>query len=254
MRIRRFLIRIEYWLKQSWLFAYRKPAKRVFYPGCSLPAADPELVWKTYELLKKQDPELGIVFDCCAKPVRMFLGQEQAERAEKKVAARFARDGVSEVVTACGNCAVQFKQHTFDAINVSSVYDELSKAPELLPEGNRPESYKVHHPCSARIDKNQQQSFTLLTAALNLNIDDTGKHPLACCLVKSPSALKKRAVQQDEAFLSYCGHCVTDFSADIPMKHVLQLVHGDDKQWQPQGKLAKFANYWWLARKIRRRT
>jgi Fe-S oxidoreductase len=257
-RIAAWITDLEYRLRASWPFALGSGARRVFFPGCALPAADPKLTLKTYEWLKARDPSVELWSDCCGQPLEKFSTDAAAARGRERMRRLLTATRTAEIITACGNCAVQFNGLDLPGLRVTSVYRLLA---QLLPEedgGSRasaPTSV-VHHPCSARIDKAQQADFHALAQRLSLKLSNAEDkaHPLPCCLVKSPSALARRAALSQQPVITYCAHCTVTFQADLPTRHVLQEVFGSaGDRWKARGKLGRFLQYFRFARLARRR-
>lgn len=236
-----WLKRGELQLKNSRFFAFRRGAKRVFYPGCSLPGADPEFCLRVYRELRQTDPDLGIWFDCCAKPLRMKGLRHAAERAERKLVDKLLASGVEEVITACGNCQLQFDAIAAGHLRTTFLYDQL-KTPALTDPGRE---RVVHHPCFARQRSDLQQSALRLVDELGLTLQNRRQsgHPLPCCLHRGEPARQRRRKLQQEQVLTYCAHCTLSFQRDIPTRHLLQEIFGSTARWTPRGKIGLFANY-----------
>jgi uncharacterized CHY-type Zn-finger protein len=249
--VRKVWTSLEYALKNSAFFGGGKTAKRIFFPGCSLMAASPDLVWKSYGILKQLIPDVGIRTECCGKPLRKFHSSEKADRAAEH---SDYLEGVEEIITACGNCKVEFSQSR-PQYKVTSLYSYLKEAVEMgvlkLKENSgsaeTPNAYKIHHPCSARIDSSQRSELQELLSAAGVEFGEEKGHALSCCLIRTDNALKKIEKNKNTPFLSYCGHCVKSFSPKMDMKHVLQLFW-DEYGFNTKGAVSKYRNY----RKINR--
>lgn len=239
-----WLIDVEYRARVSRPFTYGRGGARVFYPGCSLTAADPALVMRAFEWLKARDPSVELWSDCCGMPLEKFSSPEAAERGRERTRRLLRESGTAEIITACGNCTVQFESLRIPGLKLTSLYGLLAE--EDL--GPRPESQAavVHHPCSARIDKSQQTHFRALSKRLHLTIvnEDESKHPLSCCLIRTPAAMAKRRALAETKLITYCAHCTMAFQGDIPTRHVLQEIFGaPDDRWLPRGKVGRFFQY-----------
>ena len=248
-RLGAWLTDLEYRVRVSWPFTFGRGSGRVFYPGCSLTAADPALVMRAYEWLRARDPSVTLWSDCCGMPLEKFASPGAAERGRERTRHLLAEHGTREIITACGNCTVQFDSLEVPGLKLTSLYGLLAEE----DWGPRPsaEPTVVHHPCSARIDKGQQAHFRALAGRLHLNVVnvDEKKHPLACCLVKSPAAMEKRAALAGSRLVTYCAHCTMAFQSDVPTRHVLQETFGaPEDRWLPRGKFARFAQYLRFAR------
>jgi hypothetical protein len=187
-------------------------------------------------------------------PLEKFSSPEAAARGRERTRRLLSEAGTVEIVTACGNCSLQFDALRVPGLRVTSLYGLLAEAD--LGDLPRPEAAIVHHPCSARVDKDQQKHFHALADRLHLKVlnADEKKHPLPCCLVKSPGALAKRKALEGQRLVTYCAHCTMDFGADIPTRHVLQEIFGaPEDRWAPRGKVSRFLQYLRLARSAARR-
>ncbi len=248
-RLGAWLTDLEYRLRVSWPFTHGRGARRVFYPGCSLTAADPELVMRTYRWLRERDPEVELWSDCCGMPLEKFASPAAAEHGRALTRRKLRDAGTEEIITACGNCAVQFGALAVPGVRVTSLYGLLAEhdwGPRSLAT-----PAVVHHPCSARIDKGQQQHFNALANRLELTVAnaDSSKHPLPCCLVRTPKAMAKRGALASTRLVTYCAHCTVAFQPDISTRHILQEVFGaPEDRWVRRGKFARFLQYRRFAR------
>jgi uncharacterized membrane protein YdjX (TVP38/TMEM64 family) len=247
-----WLTHLEYRLRVSRPFTHGSGGARVFYPGCSLTAADPALVLRAYEWLRERDPSVVLWSDCCGMPLEKFSTPAAAERGRERTRRLLRESHTTELITACGNCTVQFDSLGVEGLKLTSLYGLLAEE-EWAPREDAVPSI-VHHPCSARIDKAQQTHFRALADRLHLtvlNADDT-KHPLSCCLVKTPAAMAKREALANSTVITYCAHCTMAFQQDVPTRHVLQEVFGTAAdRWTPRGKVARFLQYRRFARLAR---
>lgn len=228
-------------LKNSRFFSSRTAAKRVFYPGCSLPGADPDFCLQVYEKLKEQDPDLGLWFDCCAKPLRLKKDHLAAGKAERALLQSLLDAGVEEVITACGNCFEQFSSFAEESLKITMVYDALQGLE--LSKGSA--GWTIHHPCFSRVQPQMQESVFRLADqhGFTLKNRDQQDHSLACCLHKTKKTVQRRAELKQEKLLTYCAHCVMSFQQDIPARHLLQELLGSTAHWRAPGKVGLFANY-----------
>lgn len=237
----RWLKRFELRLKNSPFYAYRRGAKRVFYPGCSLPGADPEFCLQVYHDLKKKDPELGIWFDCCSKPQRLGRDLRSAEKNEQSLLEKLKASGVEEVIVACGNCYTQFASFGAGALRVRFLYDML----ETPEQEGKSTGWIMHHPCFARQFPELQESSLRLTDQLGIRLSNRQekRHPLPCCLRRGDKYRQRVQSLQGQKLITYCAHCVMQFQADLPTRHLLQELYGNSASWTPPGKKGLFANY-----------
>ena len=245
---------LEYRLRTWRPFVVGSGARRVFFPGCALTAADPGLVTRTFDWLKARDPSIELWSDCCGMPLEKFSSPAAANRGRERTRRLLRASKTTELITACGNCTVQFNSLEEPGLKVTSVYrlmaeEDWGPRAKALPA-------VVHHPCSARIDKTQQEDFRALAGRLGLSLSNAQEpaHPLSCCLVKTPGAMQRRAALAEQRLVTYCAHCTVSFQANIPTRHVLQEAFGTaDERWVARGKFGRFLQYFRLARRARRR-
>ncbi len=239
---------LEYRLRVSRPFSFGAGSKRVFFPGCALPAADPALVMQSYAWLQKRDPSIALWSDCCGMPLEKFSTPEAAARGRERTTRLLKQSGTTEIITACGNCTVQFNKLGAEGVRVTSLYallaeDEWGPRARAIPA-------VVHHPCSARIDTTQQVHFKALATSLGLELtnSDDPKHPLPCCLTKGSGAQSRRDALAGSQLVTYCAHCTVSFQRDVPTRHVLQETFGSEERWKHRGKLGRFLQYFRFAR------
>lgn len=240
-------IRLEFFFKRSRPFVYRTPQKKkLFFPGCALVSAGPEVSFKTWEYLKQKDPDIGLWMDCCGMPLTKFIDKEASAETHEDLVDTILREGIEELITSCGNCAIEFKAFIdqVPSLKITSLYDILSEEewPHLKDNS---EDYFVHHPCSARIDRSEQQAFQKLSDQLELQIKQPKdkKYPLACCLSHSESAVERINAVKNRKMLTYCGHCTRVFQNDMPSTHILELVFQENGEMVETSKLNRFYRY-----------
>lgn len=218
------------------------PTKKcvVFFPGCSLPASSPLLVSEVFEFLKSKNSSIQMWSVCCGKPLSKFYSVESTASIRLGLVNQLQNvGGVEEIITACGNCSseLEFLKSTYPDVKITSLYEVLARYywPKLSNE-----TFEVHHPCPARVDRGLRKSFEDFAEKLGLDLNNPSKsHHLACCLYKSPSAQKKLSSLRENRVLTYCAHCVQSFQKRVKTEHVLSLVFNKeevnkrDSFWKP---------------------
>jgi hypothetical protein len=251
-RLRHARFRAELWLRNLPPFGHRSRNRRLFFPGCSLSSSDPEVTARVYAHLRARDPEVGLWSACCGRPLRQFVDDAAAVPFQSGLRDIVRREGIAEVITACGNCLEELRHLTRDeaSVRVRSLYDVLAE--DQWPVG--PEAtgvtWTVHHPCPARRQPEQAASFERLVDRVGLKRSNPGRagHPLPCCLVGGKKAERKRARLAGTALLTYCAHCTRAFQKQIRTRHVLQLLFGSPRLWRPVSLLRSFWSYLRLRR------
>lgn len=116
----------------------------VLFPGCNFPSFYPETTKRLAELLKDR-AGMGVVYDCCGKPVAELGMEEQEEKIIRGIEGRLEKHGITEIVTMCPNCYHFLKPRL--SIRVTGIYEKLQQ----LGLGNQiPGGVSVFTPCPDR--------------------------------------------------------------------------------------------------------
>lgn len=135
--------------KKDYLFQnYRNAeAKSVIFTGCNFPSYYPETTRKIAEKLK-QKAGIGIVFDCCGKPVAELGLEEDAGNIIKRINRKLQDRHVEEVIMLCPNCYAFLKGKL--NVRIVTIYEKLQE----LGMGSRvKEKLTVFPPCPDRPDQ-----------------------------------------------------------------------------------------------------
>ena len=180
--------------------------KSVFFPGCNFPAFYPETNKKIISFL--QEYGIGVVFDCCGKPVSELGLKEQEEVIVNGIQRRLKQAEITEVIMACPNC-YSFLRGRLQEIHVISIYEKLN---ELGIGKEIEKDINIFLPCPDRKEKEllgQIQSFlagkvTVITEASCCGLGGcaAGKEPE---LAKGMAESIKKA--EYEEVYTYCASC-----------------------------------------------
>jgi uncharacterized membrane protein YdjX (TVP38/TMEM64 family)/ferredoxin len=233
-------------------FVWYPPGKvrSVFFPGCALPGTRPGITWQLFERLRQQNPDLGMVLDCCHKPSHdlgrqtFFLERFQAIRD------RLLSLGVTEVLVACPNCYKVFAQYGAPLV-VTSVFTLLARetGPGPVPERGQ---VVLHDPCPLRCEQAIQDAVRTLLAAQGLSVrktKHTGKRTLCCGeggavgfhnpgLAKVWGAKRKHLAQGDR-IVTYCAGCAGFLGRLAPVSHLGEVLFEPEKALAGQSRVAK---------------
>ena len=99
----------------------RQTCREVLFPGCALPSQLPRTTDALAELARTHG--LGVVYDCCGKPLADWDAPRAAERALARLRRRLGAIGCERLVVACPNC-LDYLQGRL-GIACTSVYEEL---------------------------------------------------------------------------------------------------------------------------------
>lgn len=112
--------------KQNYLFRNKRymTGETVLFPGCSFPSYYPDTTRKLIQALKEVT-HIGVLFDCCGKPVAELGLKSQEERIVSRLNQNLREAGAKEVVMLCPNCYDFLKDKL--EIRVTSIYEKLSQ-------------------------------------------------------------------------------------------------------------------------------
>ncbi len=194
------------WEKKDYRFRNYKNirGKSVLFPGCNFPSFFPETTRYLARLLKERDG-MGVVFDCCGKPVAELGMKKEEERILCEMDKRFQKAGVEEVVILCPNCYHFLKDRL--SVKLVTIYKKL----EQLGLGKKIEGEaKLFLPCPEWDEKGMLQDIRPFLKE-EIQVMKKGQ----CCglggsaRVKEPVLAGKMPgkIDQCDRFYTYCASC-----------------------------------------------
>lgn len=195
--------------KEDYLFKnYRNiSGSTVLFPGCNFPSFYPRttrFLWKTL----KSYQDIGIVYDCCGKPIEELGKEQAAEQNIRRIGRRLKEAGVTEVIMVCPNCYYYLKPRL--DIKVVSVYEKLTE----LGVGSPIKENHMHIflPCPDRAEQKWLQHMRLFLPDRYQLIEGVQCCGLGgCAAAKEPELAKgflQTLVKQDYPNIyTYCGTC-----------------------------------------------
>lgn len=198
--------------------------KSVLFPGCNFPSVFPKTTKKLVEILEKE-AGIGVVYDCCGKPVSDLGMEEQEEKIVQGIDKRLKEAGVTEVITLCPNCYGYLKSRL--SIKVINIYEKLR---DLGIGKKMTGGVKMFVPCPDR-----EQREWLDDIAYFLEKDCEVIENIQCCglggnagtlepeIAKSFASLLKDST---EDIYTYCGSCAGNLTRNGCKKvnHILPEV------------------------------
>ena len=111
--------------KKNYLFKnYKKGQKKtVLFPGCNFPSFFPKTTDHLIGLLR-DTADIGVVFDCCGKPVSELGLAEASGQGIEALKTRLKAAGVEELVILCPNC-YYFLKPRLTEFRLMNIYDKL---------------------------------------------------------------------------------------------------------------------------------
>lgn len=232
-------------------------AEAVFWPGCSLMQLDPSVLFKCHEILKREEPEIGLAALCCAQP-SYFLFREKFDAREADLAHLFQVNGTRRVYTACPNCNLQLKDHTnLEVISIWPVLASHLRVEDISEKGG---SVALHDPCPFRNEQQQHEAVRKLLELAEVEIlpCEREKAKTRCCgnfqmmTVKAPEKSVKMRENRltdfppDAEIASYCEGCLRAFRSEKRNTvHILELLFG-------RSASRSLWNLWSYSRKIQK--
>ncbi len=219
--------------KKNYLFRNHRHASSgsVLFPGCNFPSFYPKTTDRLIGLLKEK-AGIGVIYDCCGKPVAELGFEDQEKRIIEGLEKRFEKAGVTEVIVVCPNCYGYLKPRL--RVKVVSIYEKLK---ELgigeKAEGNVP----MFLPCP---DREKKEWFAQIENFLNKPC--TAIKDVQCCGLggcasgKEPELAKgfanKICEQTGERVYTYCASCAGNLRRNgVPqVTHVLTEILGVHEQ------------------------
>ncbi len=211
----------------------------IFFPGCSLSGTRPGGVKQVFAELQKNDPNVGIVFDCCLKPSHS-LGREQYVNAMfEEMNNWLVGHGVQEVLVACPNCQVMFDS-LGHGLKVRTVWEKLAES-GLLPEDTSG-TVTVHDPCVIRNAQPVHKAVRELLVRQGLTVEEmphSGQNTVCCGkggavdmynpeLAGSWGALRKNEAN-GRRIITYCAGCVQALGGHTPTNHLVDVLFAPDQ-------------------------
>lgn len=220
--------------KKNYLFRNQKGAKRksVLFPGCNFPSFFPETTDYLVKLLK-ETADIGVLYDCCGKPVsELGLAKEDA-RGTEALKRRLKTLGIEEIVVLCPNC-YHFLKPRLD-IPVVSIYEKLAE----LGLGEKIVEDKAHLfvPCPDKATLELENSLLPFIEGEHENIRGIQCCGLGGCAAgKEPEISASFAEKLKESNLpnvyTYCASCAGKLrrSGVENVHHVLVEILGTDEE------------------------
>jgi NADPH-dependent glutamate synthase beta subunit-like oxidoreductase len=243
-------------------------ARRVFFPGCSLPGYSPHLVRAVYAHLRERLPDTGLMLNCCGAP-SLLLGETAVfSRVIDNVATEMAHLGAAELITACTHCLHTFKEY-HPELQARSLYEVLLEVglPAVRPPA--PGAFNIPDPCGARQSPEVQEAVRRLMTAAGHTYEELplSRERSICCgaggmvpAVDAPLAQKMTdfcLAQVNLDLIAYCATCRARFAqAGRHALHVLELLFNphwpNAKTTPPPGSTKRWYHRWRLRRELER--
>ena len=239
----------EYWLRdmsfaasEDALLAAPAPGEEscqyLFFPGCQLSAADPDLTKATYEALLKQNPSVGIFLGCCGVPALWSGEQPLFEEHIQDLIRRWEGLGSPTILTACPNCQKVFQQYAPE-LPVRSVVRYWLDNGGPVPSWPEAQTVSVCDPCGARGDHELQESVrkAVRSSGLVLRELEENRDEARCCSFGghiypanpglAREIIAERVAENELPYIVYCSNCKDAYTAkEKKTVHILEILLG----------------------------
>ncbi|MDD2539777.1 MAG: VTT domain-containing protein [Desulfuromonadaceae bacterium] len=220
---------------------YRLPEEctTIFFPGCSLSGTRPDGVSKVFAELQKNDPNVGIVFDCCLKPSQTLGREQYVNGMFEEMNNWLVQRGVKEVLVACPNCQVMFDT-LGHGLQVKTVWERLAESGLLLERVSG--TVTVHDPCVIRDAQLVHQAVRNLLQRQGLAVEEMPHSRIntVCCgkggavdMINPDLATTWGSLRKKEAngrrIITYCAACVQELGGHTPTNHLVDVLFAPER-------------------------
>ena len=198
--------------KNPYKFSNYKKAhgKSVIYPGCNMPAFLPETMNKLELIADKHG--MGIIYDCCQKPVKELGLNQDAENNLHRLKRYIEEYGTEEIVTCCPNCyKVLSSELDVPVISIFAKLRELGEGKKISIE-----NIPMYKPCPERDGASFLNDIEyFIEGEIAFPYEDVQCCGLGGCAgVKEPDLAKKmteNVISGDQPLYTYCASCISSF-------------------------------------------
>lgn len=183
---------------------YRHSARTVLFPGCNFPSFYPETTERLYAILNEK-ADIGMVFDCCGKPISELGLEEEEKNIIDKLNDNFKEKGIEEIIVLCPNCYYFFKGKL--EIKITNIYEKLQ---ELGIGKTINKNIDVFSPCP---DRENKIWYKFIKPFVNGEINIINEAQCCglggCASVKEPELSKAMASisAKHKNIYNYCATC-----------------------------------------------
>ena len=219
----------------SFLLLRVPKGEAIFWPGCALMKLDPEILEKTMEVLRREEPELQLAAGCCGQPT-VYLFPEKWENRRGKLVDILRKQGVRRIYTACPNCTLQMGE----LAEVIPIWAPLARNLRESDLAHTPGAFVWHDPCPIRHDPGQLEAVRKLMELAGCDYTEPGN--IRCCgnvrmlrstdPEKSAAIRRRRLAELDEnrTIASCCEGCLDAFRTEgRDTCHLLEILFGKSK-------------------------
>lgn len=218
-------------------------SEALFWPGCALMSLDPQILEKTYQILKREEASLGLSSACCAEPT-VYLFPEKFPKRRQALCTKLEKAGVRRIYTACPNCELQLASWgNFEVLPLWPLLLQTVKSSDLVER--KGQVIAIHDPCPQRDRADLQQTVRELIRMTGAEIYEPkrSREKTLCCgnkgmlRTKNPQASSKIRHErlsdfpEDLPITACCQGCLSAFASEgRATLHTLEVLFGESKK------------------------
>ncbi|MFP5214203.1 MAG: heterodisulfide reductase-related iron-sulfur binding cluster, partial [Acidobacteriota bacterium] len=233
--------------------------KTVLFPGCALSGTRPNRVKELFSHLRKSDPSLGIVLDCCTKPSHDLGRSDHFNVMFSELRDFLVRSGVETILTACPSCQAVFGDYG-GGLSVSSVYEVLARegGPETPPVSG---AATVHDSCATRFERSVHEAVREIVRKKGLTLAEMSYqgHKTFCCgeggavghfmpKLAGRWSERRKSTASGNRLISYCAGC----TGYLGGSHVLDLVFEPHAALEGRVRVSRAPMTYWNRLRLKR--
>ena len=216
------------WEKNDYKFKNYRHAKgnSALFPGCNFPSLYPKTTKKIAEIFREQYG-IGIVYDCCGKPVSELGLLEKEKALIDNLEKRLSEQNIKELILFCPNCYGFFKDKL--SVSLVPIYEKIEQLG--IGKANLNKDGKIFLPCSDRYEREWYEQILKFSDGKLSPIEGVQCCGLGgCASGKEPEIVQGLAetirLQTDGVLYTYCASCSGQLTRqDLKsVKHVLPEI------------------------------
>jgi Fe-S oxidoreductase len=248
----------------------------LFFPGCQLPASEPELVGRIYaDLTKRIDGGVGLLLGCCGVMAYWSGNNAQFDAVKKQLTDHWKELGCPELIAACPTCSSTLNRMEIKTRSLFEVLAEIGP-PRLKEKSGTSPVMVLHHACGARHNDVIKSRVRDLAAEVGITIREgaPGEQDPCCGYgglmpfvnARSADGQTDAALEQlaggtsaqaaedwDAPLLTYCVNCRDRFRAKgRDTRHLLEILYPPELTAQPSSPAKTWTPPTWSLRQENR--
>jgi NADPH-dependent glutamate synthase beta subunit-like oxidoreductase len=235
----------------------RGRCKRLFFPGCALPAIAPKRTLEVYDELRRHYRGTGVLMYCCGAPVGLLGMDDEFALARETILCMAESVGAEELIAACPDCA-RTLQACLGELKITTVWELLAETWQPLRQ-HEGAVVSVHDSCRARGEPGIRTAVRRLLADGGGTVEEIeyAGERARCCGLRgmidevdadlSRDIARRCAAESALPMVTYCAGCQMALAGSGKEAiHILDFLLASD--WQdalrakPPGRIGQYVN------------